>query len=414
MKASSSPSSGKKSPPKGAGNPSLTPSAGAAGKAAKPTSGGASPSSALGASGKLGGGGSGAKSPAAGKDRSNSPASKSPTDKASAAATQQRRRLSVVSGTQGFEADGVVEHAVQEEAKSNLKVGRGGVVSKYASKSKVGVVPMNPNKVNQDSHFEIEQFANDPTQYFFCVMDGHGYQGREVSQLITRRLPNYLQSEPTLRTDPKAAIQKAFHKTNHELFRSSLDITFSGSTTISVFIRGATLYSASVGDSRAICGKFKGAYGRWSAQALSDDHKPDRPDEKKRIEDRDGRVESFRGSDGEPIGPPRVWLKDQDAPGLAMSRSMGDSVAASVGVTAEPEIKIFTLTSEDKFIVLASDGVWEFIDNEEVVKIVSPFHDKQDPQAACDALVKESNQRWRAEEEVIDDTTVIVVFLNAP
>jgi hypothetical protein len=48
---------------------------------------------------------------------------------------------------------------------------------------------------------------------------------------------------------------------------------------------------------------------------LSDDHKPDRPDEKKRILENDGRVEAFKGSEGEPIGPPRVWLKNLDAPG---------------------------------------------------------------------------------------------------
>lgn len=49
-----------------------------------------------------------------------------------------------------------------------------------------------------------------------------------------------------------------------------------------------------------------------------------------------------------------------------MSRSFGDEVAASVGVIAEPEIMEYNLKAEDKFIILASDGVWEFISSEEV------------------------------------------------
>jgi len=69
----------------------------------------------------------------------------------------------------------------------------------------------------------------------------------------------------------------------------------------------------------------------------------------------------------------RVWTKAENVPGLAMSRSMGDLVAASVGVSQDPEIMEFTLSSEDKMIIIGiiifiigkkgSDGVWEFIDN---------------------------------------------------
>lgn len=112
------------------------------------------------------------------------------------------------------------------------------------------------------------------------------------------------------------------------------------------------------------------------------------------------------------MGPARVWLMHQDVPGLAMSRSLGDAVAGSVGVIAEPEVLEFQLTPEDKFMVLASDGVFEFITNEEIVKIVVPYWRLQDPMGACEALVKESHMRWTTEEEVIDDITCVVVFLN--
>lgn len=59
----------------------------------------------------------------------------------------------------------------------------------------------------------------------------------------------------------------------------------------------------------------------------------------------------------------RVWLKNENLPGLAMSRSFGDATACKVGVNAVPEIKVFDLAIEDRVIVLASDGVWEFLEN---------------------------------------------------
>ena len=62
----------------------------------------------------------------------------------------------------------------------------------------------------------------------------------------------------------------------------------------------------------------------------------------------------------------RVWLPDQDLPGLAMSRSLGDRLAHSVGVSSIPEVKEFFLNKEDKFVIIATDGLWEFLTNQEV------------------------------------------------
>jgi len=66
------------------------------------------------------------------------------------------------------------------------------------------------------------------------------------------------------------------------------------------------------------------------------------------------------------MGPERVWLKEIEVPGLAMSRSFGDTVAASVGVIAIPEVTEWTFTKNDQFLIIASDGIWEFMDNQEV------------------------------------------------
>ncbi len=64
------------------------------------------------------------------------------------------------------------------------------------------------------------------------------------------------------------------------------------------------------------------------------------------------------------MGPCRVWLKHENIPGLAMARSFGDYVAASVGVISEPEVMNFEISENDKFFVVASDGIWEFLSSE--------------------------------------------------
>ncbi len=73
-----------------------------------------------------------------------------------------------------------------------------------------------------------------------------------------------------------------------------------------------------------------------------------------------------------------------------MSRSLGDRVAHSVGVSCEPELSEHKLDSESKIIILASDGVWEFLTNEEVASVVVPYFEKGAPEAAANALVKKA------------------------
>eukprot|EP01066_Platyproteum_vivax_P015086 Platyproteum_vivax@DN6710_c0_g1_i1.p1 len=236
-----------------------------------------------------------------------------------------RRRLSIFSnntGGLGYEADGLVDHLDNPQSQFLEKPCGRGIVHESAFHTQVGIVPSNPNKVNQDSLVEIEGFANDPNKQFFAVMDGHGYRGREVSQLIRTHLPINLEDDEQLQTRPVQALVNCFKKTADDVARSKLDVSFSGSTCVSVLLVDKDLYCANLGDSRAVLGCVN-EDNTWEAVSLSDDQKPDRPDEMTRILDCGGRVEAFKGQDGEDIGPKRVWLKHQDAPGLAMSRSFG-------------------------------------------------------------------------------------------
>jgi len=153
--------------------------------------------------------------------------------------------------------------------------------------------------------------------------------------------------------------------------------------------------------------------GKIQAQAISRDQKPEQADEAARIQRCGGRIDSFRDHNKEPIGPLRVWLLKEDIPGLAMTRSFGDEVASRVGVNGEPEILELDLQKDDKFIVLASDGIWDFLSNEEVSKIVAPFFEIKNAEKAAEALVREGYLRWKREEEgIVDDITCVIVFLD--
>jgi serine/threonine protein phosphatase PrpC len=112
-------------------------------------------------------------------------------------------------------------------------------------------------------------------------------------------------------------------------------------------------------------------------------------------------------------GPARVWLKNKPVPGLAMTRSIGDMTATSVGVTAEPEIKVFKLNKSDKIFVIASDGIWDRFDNPEITNLIAThYYPRRDSEGAANHLLRESVERWTNEQGMVDDITIIVAFLD--
>ena len=82
-----------------------------------------------------------------------------------------------------------------------------------------------------------------------------------------------------------------------------------------------------------------------------------------------------------------------------MTRSIGDLVAASVGVSWEPEVTKYKISTNDRFMIIASDGVWEFLENQAVIELINPFYNINDIEGACDVLMKESLAKWKIEED---------------
>lgn len=256
--------------------------------------------------------------------------------------------------------------------------------------------------------------AEDPKtrSLFFCVMDGHGEEGDKVSQAIKAKFASYLFKHRDFATDIKVALADVIARCETEVLRdTTIETDFSGTTFTCAVIRGNNCTMANIGDSRTSIAFRPIGGGPLQAMALTEDHKPDLPLEKARIEAKGGRVFSVEYDDGVD-GPARVWLGHMDVPGLAMSRSLADVVAHTAGVSSEPEFVEYSFNPEreDLILVMASDGLWEFMSNEEVMEIA---FNTTEPRFAVDRLISESNERWMKEEQVIDDTTVCVAFLGS-
>lgn len=279
----------------------------------------------------------------------------------------------------------------------------------YCELSKKGFVPYNRNKVNQDRAVIVEHLQNQNDLSLFAVMDGHGEFGHLVAQFVKEKLPVHLEQQPNLVSDTPAAMTNAVKRVVDELAETHINVAFSGTTLVFAVKNRDKLFVGNVGDSRCVLCRKHGD-GKLEAIPLTIDQKPDNPDEKARILRAGGRVEPLPGPPGEDCGPNRVWLAEVDVPGLAMSRSIGDEVSQSVGVISVPEVKEHSITKEDMFIVLASDGVWEFIQNEDACSLVHAHWDNL--RAGANDLVQASHKKWEQEEEVVDDITCIILSLR--
>ena len=287
----------------------------------------------------------------------------------------------------------------------------------------VGFDGEEPKENNQDNYFVYKNFMNKKNYIYMSVCDGHGVEGHFVSDFIKEILPydmsenlqafNILTENELEKEKIYDIIKQTFIEANEKLVNNEeINSLFSGSTCVSVIYTPEKLIIPNIGDSRAVLGRLiNKETNEYKAIELSRDHKPTEKDEEKRILENDGRIQPFI-EDGEFVGPQRVWIKEEEVPGLAMTRSFGDRVAATVGVVSIPEIKEYIFNPNDKFMIIASDGIWEFISSQECINIIKEFYNNNDIKGCCEFLYQESSKRWLKEEEVIDDTTMIIVFFD--
>ena len=287
------------------------------------------------------------------------------------------------------------------------------------SLTKKGFWQPETEKPNQDNFFIFKNITSESNNYFIGVCDGHGKYGKEISSFISVNLPlnlkqNFLDNKIKLNKESLSTISKiitkTFIQTNLSLnLNSNIGTSSSGSTCSSIILTPYRLISINLGDSRCVLGKYN---NKWSYVNLTRDHKPKEEDEKKRILEKGGKISKEIDEFGNKTGIARIWKKDGGNIGLALTRSFGDEILSKIGVICEPEVKEFILGKDDKFIIIGTDGLWEYITSQECVEIVKEFYLKNDIQGAINYLFKESAKRWITEQDVIDDITIILIFLE--
>ncbi|CAN6918926.1 hypothetical protein HID58_040578 [Brassica napus] len=213
----------------------------------------------------------------------------------------------------------------------------------------------------------------------FGVFDGHG--GARAAEYVKQNLFSNLIRHPKFISDTTAAIADAYKQTDSEFLNSeNSQNRDAGSTASTAILVGDRLLVANVGDSRAVI--CRGG----NAIAVSRDHKPDQSDERQRIEDAGGFV---------------MWAGTWRVGGvLAVSRAFGDRLLKQY-VVADPEIQEEKVDSSLEFLILASDGLWDVVSNEEAVGMIKVI---EDPEEGARRLMTEAYQRGSA-----DNITCVVV-----
>ncbi|CAN6337906.1 unnamed protein product [Urochloa humidicola] len=281
---------------------------------------------------------------------------------------------------------------------------------------------------NQDCSIVWEGFGCQEDTILCGIFDGHGPWGHYVAKAVRESLPASLLchwqealalaslidgGEKRLgdrRSDLwEQSYAAACAAVDGELRRSRrLDAVYSGCTALSAVKQGDLMVVANVGDSRAVLATASDD-GALAAVQLTVDCKPNLPQEKERIRRCNGQV--YCHAD-EP-GVHRVWGPGRDSPGLAMSRAFGDYSVKDYGVISAPEVTQRRITSRDQFVILATDGVWDVLSNEEAVQIVAGTPERE---KAAKRLVECAVRAWgrRRRGIAVDDCSAICLFFHSP
>ncbi|GLU06389.1 hypothetical protein SLE2022_234290 [Rubroshorea leprosula] len=223
---------------------------------------------------------------------------------------------------------------------------------------------------------------NDNELGLFAIFDGH--LGHDVAKYLQTHLFSNILKEVDFMTETEDAIKRAYHSTDAEILDQTVHLGRGGSTAVTaILINGQKLVVANVGDSRAVICK------NGVATQLSVDHEPSK--EKRMIERRGGFVSNLPGD------VPRVDGQ------LAVARAFGDK-SLKLHLSSEPDVKIEMINDDVEFLILASDGIWKVMSNQEAVDTIKHL---KDAQAAAKRLIEEAISRKSK-----DDISCIVVKFN--
>ncbi|KAG4929363.1 hypothetical protein AAZX31_17G028200 [Glycine max] len=323
-----------------------------------------------------------------------------------------------------------VEELAKEARKNELLLSSSGVVKSTKANNFVSVFTNRGQKgVNQDRLLVWEEFGCQQDMMFCGVFDGHGPWGHFVAKRVRKLVPAVLLcnwqenlAATSLDLDFKMEADKNIH--GLDIWKQSyiktcaavdqdlkqhtgIDSFLSGSTALTIIKQGEYLTIANIGDCRAVLATTSDD-GILTPHQLTTDFKPNLPQEAERITQSRGRVFCM---EDEP-GVYRVWMPNGKTPGLAISRAFGDHCMKDFGLISVPDVTHRKITTRDQFVILATDGVWDVISNQEAVKIVSATSHKE---KAAQRLVKCAIHEWKRKKSGIamDDMSAICLFFHS-
>ncbi|NP_001169546.1 putative protein phosphatase 2C 32 [Zea mays] len=239
----------------------------------------------------------------------------------------------------------------------------------------------------EDRHVAKVALGGDPQVALFGVFDGHG--GKNAAEFAAENMPKFMAEELTKVNggEIEGAVKRGYLKTDEEFLKRDES---GGACCVTAVLQKGGLVVSNAGDCRAVLSRA------GKAEALTSDHRASREDEKERIENLGGFVVNYRGT----------WRVQGS---LAVSRGIGDGHLKQ-WVVADPDTTTLLVDQQCEFLILASDGLWDKIDNQEAVDLARPLcinNDKTSRMAACRMLTETSISRGST-----DDISVVIVQLQ--
>ncbi|PAN50156.1 hypothetical protein PAHAL_9G502400 [Panicum hallii] len=238
----------------------------------------------------------------------------------------------------------------------------------------------------EDRHVAKVALGGDPQVAFFGVLDGHG--GKNAAEFAAENMPKFMAEELKVNGgEIEGAVKRGYLKTDEEFLKRDES---GGACCVTAVLQKGGLVVSNAGDCRAVLSRA------GKAEALTSDHRASREDEKERIENLGGFVVNYRGT----------WRVQGS---LAVSRGIGDAHLKQ-WIVADPDTRTLLVDQQCEFLILASDGLWDKIDNQEAVDLARPLctnNDKASRMAACRMLTETSISRGST-----DDISVVIIQLQ--
>lgn len=281
--------------------------------------------------------------------------------------------------------------------------------------------------MGQDTVCVIENLEDDC--HFFGVYDGFGKLGREASLTVNQYIRTYFEINSTrlkaYENDYQIEefVKELFEGAENKLKSTNApneEVNSSGTCCCCVYLKRNKAYILNLGNSRVVLCRTTSA-GILQPIDLSADHRVERREEKRRIIHSGGKVTPVL-KQGKKIGPERIW-NDNNDPWLTCSRALGGFELKNKGLSNIADIDIFEFYQNDKFFVIASDGVWDVMRTDEVIEFIEQ---QERTNEISKLLVEEAKKRWAelTKDEYVgigddpnsdsghDDISAVVVYLT--